>query len=142
MKILVCSPVRVGVHGKNGYDYHISDDCSIQTIKWLCEKAKAGDEIWKIEGHWSAGKETKVEFINGNYSAEDVLLLVFNILTPHNAALSRILCYWFDQVSLGEMERSLLDSKFDQLIEISKDDDQIKTLKDLKSQLDFILKAS
>jgi hypothetical protein len=142
MKILVCSPIRVGIHGKNGYDLQINDDCSIQTIELLCEKAKAGDEIWKIEGHWLDGKETKVDFINDSYSAEDVLLLVFNILTPHNAALSRILCYWFDQVSLGKMERSLLDSKFDKLIEISRDVDQIKTLKDLKSQLDFILKAS
>ena len=133
MKILVCSHIRVGVKGRNGFDIHIDSDGGINSLTYLCEQACLGAEIWKVDGHWMNGDLVKVE-LDGDYSVENILIEVFNKLTPHNAALSRIIVKLLDSMDTGKITPDKVAVKIDHLIEISNYQPQINTLKDIKSK--------
>lgn len=134
MKILICAFQRYESNvDEQQYDVNITDDCNISTLNWLCNQLINGAEVWKVNGHWQTGDITKVEFPQKDYSVESVMIHAFNIITPQNAALSRLIVHYMDQVDLGKMQRSDLEDKMDYYISISSCDLQKGLLKDIKS---------
>ena len=131
MKILVCSHVRVGSKGKDGFDIHIDSDGNVNSLVYLCEQACSGAEIWKVDGHWLDGELVKVD-LDGDYSIENVMIEVFDKLTPHNAALSRIIVRLLDNMDIGKIKPEVVANRINHLISISSHQPQIDTLRDIK----------
>ena len=90
MKILVCSHIKKTILQDFEYDFHVADDCKPSDLVWLSQQAINGDEIWYIKGHWNHGELTLAD-LNGDFCVENILIKVFDVLTPQNHALSRIL---------------------------------------------------